>query len=234
MTTTSKVYISCILAAAIAVLVSCGPDWQLAGEPRFAIYLLLTVIAATLKVRLPRFDGTVSLSFLCLLVAVAQFQMIETVLMAIAAAVVQCLWRPKTKPRAIQIAFSAATLVISSALAQTVSHQLAGILNGRMEVAVIAAAAFIFYGANTLLVAVVVCLVESRPLRTVWQQCHLGAFPLYLIGALLLDAMYSASEPVTWKAPLMLLPLMVLAYTWHRAVVERVDEQDQRSAAAAD
>lgn len=44
--------------------------WQSVNLPRFACYLLIAVLASSLKIRLPGIDGTMSVNFLFILLGV--------------------------------------------------------------------------------------------------------------------------------------------------------------------
>ena len=220
----AKVYITCVLAAAAAILLGCFAEWQATAGPAFWIYLVASMVAAALKVTLPGLPNTMSGGFLLLLAATLQLSQGEVVIIAAMSAVVQCLWKPKRRPSEIQVAFSAATLVLSAAFAQAVSQELGGEVVKLSVVSQIVVAAFLLYTTNTLLVATVVSLVEGRTFRTVWQQCHLWAFPYFICGAILLDLAAAVNPSVTWRETLLLLPLMLLLHVNYRILTGRISE----------
>ena len=217
----AKLYVGAVIAAAAGVVALSLPLWH-AGDPRvFALYLLLTAVAATVKIQLPGVTGTISLSFLFLVFAAAEMQLAEAAVTAFTAALVQCLWRPHAKPKLVQIAFSAAALVVSVAIAQMLARFAEQLLHTRALLPQLVAGAFGFYLTNTLLIAIVLCLAESRPLGTVWNQCHLWAFPYYLTGAILLDLISVVDVQASWRIPFIVLPMMVLATGCYRAYANR-------------
>jgi hypothetical protein len=222
----AKLYITCVVAAAAGILLSCFAEWQATAGPAFWIYLVANMVAAALKVPLPGLPNTMSAGFLLLLAATLQLSQGEVVIIAAISAVVQCLWKPKRRASEIQVAFSAATLVISAAFAQAVSLELAGGITKLSVMSQIVVAAFLLYTTNTLLVATVVSLVEGRAFRTVWQQCHLWAFPYFICGAILLDVAAAFNATVTWREALLLLPLMLLLHVNYRILTGRIGEQD--------
>lgn len=231
MTTKARLFIGSVLAAAGWVLTASLAGWRPADGMCFGVYLPVTLLLAAFKVRLPGVPGTISMSFLPLLVAIAQFAVAETVLMAGGAALVQCLWRPKHRPRLIQVLFSAGTLILSTAFAAVGAHEVLRRAGAESQIALMALGAFLFYATNTLLVSIVVCLAESRPLRSIWHQCHLWAFPYYLVGALLVDLTCVVGGQFSWKAPLLLIPFMMLAHVSFRLLVREYGD-GQRSGAA--
>jgi hypothetical protein len=232
MPTKAKVYISCVLTAGFAVLALSLP--QLAAiSPEFAMFLALTAVAAALKVRLPHMQGTISVSFVFLLLAVTEYALAQVALMAVCAAVVQSYWRPRRRPTVVQVAFNAAALVLSAAFAQWISQ--AAIQTGgvQSELVLMAAGAFLFYAIDTLLVTTVVALVENGSLSTIWHNCHMWAFPYYLTGAILLDVAVALDTQSKLRAPMLALPLMMLLHVFYRNVVARFGETARAAATSA-
>jgi hypothetical protein len=207
------------------ILVECLAEWEATAGPAFWIYLVASMVVAGMKVRLPGLPHTMSAGFLLLLAATLQLSRGEVVIIAGASAVVQCLWKPKRKASEVQVAFSAATLVLSAALAQAVSQELGSEVMKLSVVSQIVVAAFLLYTTNTLLVATVVSLVEGRAFRNVWQQCHLWAFPYFICGAILLDVAAAFHVTITWRESLLLLPLMLLLHVNYRILTNRIAEQ---------
>jgi hypothetical protein len=221
----AKLYITCVLAAAAAILLGSFAEWQATAGPAFWIYLAASMVAAALKVTLPGLPNTMSAGFLLLLAATVQLSQGEVAIIAALSAVVQCVWKPKRRPNEVQVAFSAATLVISAGFAQAVSREL-GEVTKLSVVSQVAVAAFLLYMTNTWLVATVVSLVEGRAFRTVWQQCHLWAFPYFICGTILLDLAAAFNATLTWREALLLLPLMLLLHVNYRILTGRIGQQD--------
>src|SRR5437660_11683780 len=97
-------YIALITILGFMVLVGClvfraeFPDL-----PRYFSYLLLAVLASTLKVRLPLITGTMSVNFLFILTGIADSKLAEPMPMGCAAIVVQCVWRARRRSRCVQV-----------------------------------------------------------------------------------------------------------------------------------
>ena len=187
-------------------------QWQPTPHTRYLSYLALALLAATRKVRLPKIQGTVSLNFLFILVGVAELSLGETLLLACPAAAVQCLWKPKSPPKLIQVLFNVAVLAISAALA----HSLSRLLNPLGGLALLLAlATTILYVANTGLVSLVLSLLSEQPLSRVWRQCHLWTFPYYLVGAGIVGVLLVSERAVGWMPALLALPVMYLIYLYY-------------------
>jgi hypothetical protein len=232
MPTKAKLYISCVLTAGFTVLAASLP--QLAAiSPEFATFLALTAVAAALKVRLPQMEGSISVSFVFLLFAVTEFALAQVAVMAACAAVVQSYWRPARRPTIVQVAFNAAALVISAAAAQSISQYVVQAGGIHSELVLMAVGAFLFYTIDTLLIATVLSLVQGKPLGTVWSNCHLWAFPYYLVGAILLDVVVTMDTEWRLRAPLLALPLMMLVHAFYRTLISRFTEGAEGSAATS-
>ena len=215
----ARFYLSVVIAAGGFLLWVAAVGWQSADPLRFAVYLMLAVAASTLKVKLPGITSTLSPNFVLLLVAISQLSLPEAALMAMVSAVTQSLWKPRTWPRPEQVLFNAASVSLSVSLAYLVCNRvmaplLSGSLVGRMALATL-----ILYGANTLIVALILCLVDQKPLHSLCKLCHFWAFPYYLVGAAVAALMTATAGPRDWLSPLPILLLMTLIYVSYRTQV---------------
>jgi hypothetical protein len=218
----AQYYIGLTIVSGVCLVAYC-----LAGEVRtvpssaYLVAFLLALAASTMKVRLPGITGTISVNFLFILVAIAVFTFSETVLLASAACIVQCLWRSKSRPRIVQVSFNVATLAISSGASYRLSHLFAGSPAAHLGVLLAIAASF-YFTADTMLVSGVLSLVQGKSLFTVWQQCYLWSFPYYLAGAAIAALVVETNRELGWAMSLLILPLMYLVYVFYRICVGRL------------
>jgi hypothetical protein len=185
---------------------------QFPDMARYLACLSLACIASTLKVRLPGLQSTISVNFVFILIAIAQLSLAETLTLAFAATLVQCLWRPKSGPKFIQVLFNTSSLLISTALAYATAH---AVPDEQRALTTLAAAATVFFMVNTGLISLVLALTSNRELREVWRQCHLWAFPYYLVGAAIAGAVSASSTMESWRISLLALPMMYLVYFYY-------------------
>ena len=223
MSTKAKLYIYANVALGSAVFAICLLfSWQSADPVRFACYLLLTMVASTLKVHLPGMTGTISLNFLFVLIALADFGFSETVLVATCGALVQSLWKRRTPPKLVQLAFNTAVLASSAAFAfQAGRFLLAGHAAHYLPV-LLALSSTLYFFSNTFLISGVISLVEHQRLADVWLRCHLWTFPYYLVGAAVAGLVSVCSSAVGWQAALLVLPVMYFLYVFYRQCVQRL------------
>jgi hypothetical protein len=210
MRTQAKIYIGTIVVLGFVLLAS-SLIWfrQFPDIARYSACISLACIASTLKVKLPGLKSTISVNFVFILIGIAQLSLAETLTLAFAAAVVQCLWRPKTRPKVIQVLFNVSSLLISTTLAYAIAEVMPG---EHRALPTLAAAATMFFMVNTGLVSMVIALTSNQELREVWKKCHLWAFPYYLVGAAIAGAVSSSSTNESWRISMVALPMMYLVY----------------------
>jgi hypothetical protein len=184
-------------------------------------YCLLALLGSGLKVHLPGLTGTISVSFVFVLIAIAVFTFSETVLLASLAGIVQCLWKARRRPHVIQVSFNVATLAVSGGAAFRVSHLLSGREDANLVVLLTVATCF-YFTANTMLVSGVMSLVEGKSLFQVWQQCYIWSLPYYLVGTVISWVVISTGRAMGWEASLLILPLVYLVYLFYRMCTQRI------------
>ncbi|MBI3471937.1 MAG: hypothetical protein HY013_11335 [Candidatus Solibacter usitatus] len=210
----AKFYITAVTALGLTLLAaSLASESSLPHWPRYLAYLALAAIASTLKVRLPRIQGTISVNFLFLLLGIAQLTLFETLGLGCLSTVIQCLWKAKKRPQFIQVQFNVCALVVSISAAWAASRALTPVVSLPI---VMALAASLLFVANTVLVSLVLALLKDEPLSRVWRHCYLWTFPYYLVGAVIAGSICVSSHSIGWAPSLMILPLMYLVYSYYR------------------
>ena len=218
----AKTYIALVLLSGAAVLMYAAATWPSGGMQQFVIYLALAGLASTLKVRIPGLQGTMSPNFLFLLLAMAACRFSEVVVIAMVAALVQSLWAAK-RPRLVQVVFSAATLMVSSAVAYKLAHLSLGGNAGDSPVPFVLLAGSLYFPLNSAMVAMVIGLVEGQAFKQVMLRCYEFVFRHFMGGIIfagLICGSYSAST--VWHGALVLLPAVLLAYLYYANRAERV------------
>ena len=221
MPTKAKFFIALAIIPGFMMLSLGIGHWECGDPVQFTVYLLLALVASTLKVRLPGLTGTMSLNFLFILIGISQLSFSETLALGAIATVTQCVWKSKTRPAIPQVAFNVAALTMAITSAHFIYHlpQIQQV-NGRMQVLLALAACF-FFLTNTVLVATVMSLVETKPFTRTWQQCYIWSFPYYLIGAFVAGLVNYSGQYVGWRTALLIVPIMYLTYLHYRLFIER-------------
>ena len=216
-------YVFGVMAAGLILFGWAGIEWHSANLPRFAGFLLLTVVASMFKVRLPGVRGTISVNFVMLLVAIAELSLAEAIFLSAVAAVVQCVWKAKRTPTVTRTMFNAACLALSSAAAYVICHGALAVWASESLVGLLIAATLVLYTVNTVMVAIVLCLVEHKPLRSILQGCYFWSCPYHLVGTAAAGLMIETCRVAGWQPALLVLPVMALVHVSYRLHISRTD-----------
>jgi hypothetical protein len=220
----AKAYIALVIAAGTLLSLLAAGSWSSTNLRQFAIYLGLAALASAMKVRIPGMESTISPSFVFLLLGMVALPFSQVAAISLAAALVQSLWASAKRPRLVQVAFSAAALVLSSSLAYKFAHLVLAGSATESEVVCVILAGSIYFPVNSGLVSMVIGLAEGQPFKQVCQRCYQWAFPYFMGGIAFAGLVSGAYAPsMLWKGALVLLPTMVLTYVYflnraHRAL----------------
>jgi diguanylate cyclase (GGDEF)-like protein/putative nucleotidyltransferase with HDIG domain len=202
--------------------------WQSVDLARFVCYLLVAVLASSLKVQLPGIDGTMSVNFLFILLSVLELNLPETLVLGCTATLAQCLFGTRQKLVPIKILFNVFGMMANAIVVSYFAyHSLQRVLGaGTLPLLVITA--LIFFVANTVPIAVVISLTEGKPAHKVWADCHFWSFPFYMVGAAVVFAVGFVSKQVGWQTSLLVLPLVYWIYrSYHLYLAKLADEKRQ-------
>jgi len=211
---TAKIYISLIVSSGAAVLLIAAGSWTSASLPQFMMLLGVAGLSSTLKIRIPGLESTMSPNFIFLVLAMLCCSFSEVTAIALVAALVQSLWAAK-QPRLLQVAFSAAALVLSATVAFESARLLLGSGSSISPLVFAILAGSLYLPLNTALISVVIGLVEGRPSMQVARTCYECVFP-YFMGGLLFAGMVSGafSRSTIWQGGVVLFPVAVLGYLY--------------------
>ena len=179
------IYAWTVIAIGAVLAIGSALLWQTTNAQAFWLCLGLASLASTFKVKLPGFESIVSPSFVFHLVAIAQLTGQETVAIAIASTLVQSLWKRQTKGTYIQVAFNVSTLAISNAVAYAMAHSTTGVSSTVEQVLTLGIAGIVLMVVNTMMVSVVLCLLQDKPVHSAWRAIQFWTLPYYLAGGIL-------------------------------------------------
>ena len=224
MSRTAKAYVTLVIVTGTLTLLLAAGSWSSVNLKQFGIYLGLAALASALKVRIPGMEGTISPSFVFLLLGMVALPFSQVAAISLAAALVQSLWASAKRPRLVQVAFSVAALALSSSVAYEFAHLVLAGSGSESPLVCVILAGSIYFPLNSALVAIVIGLAEGQPLKQVCAHCYEWVFPYFMVGiafAGLVSGVYAPSA--VWKGALVLLPTMVLTHAYflnrtHRAL----------------
>ena len=220
MSNSVKAYLTIILAAGTVALATALRQWESPNLPRFLCFFALALAGSALKVKLPRMAGTYSTGFVFVLIGIAEFPLSELVVATTGIALVQCLWKPERRPNVIQVLFNIAALAISTAVSFDFYQYVLGMgIAGNLFV-LLAVVSLIFFVMNTLLVAGIQSLDESKSLKDIWQRWYMWSFPYYLVGSVIAGIIIESDRYFDWKYSLLMLPLIYAVHVYYRLYVQ--------------
>jgi diguanylate cyclase (GGDEF)-like protein/putative nucleotidyltransferase with HDIG domain len=219
----ARLYITLILAAGTLGLANQLIHFSSQHPLQFWCYFLVTVLTSGLKIRLPMVFATLSVNFLFILVGVVQFSMPEAIVLGVAGTIVQCLWKPRSRPKAVRIAFSACSIGLAVMAAHAVFH---GPLNGmltELHPVLLGLAACAYFLVNTSLVAGVIALTERKSIYKTWYQTYFWILPYHLAAASVAWLIVVLSRQDSFYAALVLFPLVYFVYRSYKMYLDRIE-----------
>ncbi len=224
----ARIFIAVTATLGTAVLVTALLNWASDDLLRFGCYLLVAVLAATLKVRLPGIEGTMSVHFLFVLVGVLELSLPETLLIGCTAALMQCLWKPRNRPELAKVIFNVLSMSANAiCLTYFAYHLSKAFLKNSMPLMLVTSACAYFLS-NTMPVSAVIALAERKSFRTIWMECYFWSFPYYLAGAALAGLMNFSNRHVGWQSSLLILPVMYWIYRSYHLYLGRLEDERKR------
>ena len=158
----AKIFIGTLAATAAACFFAAARHWHTGDAVQLSCYLLLATAASTLKITLPGIDGTMSVNFLFILLAIMEMSFAETLLIGAGAVLVQSLWKRSKSIQPVQFVFNFSQLTVASAAAFLIySLGISTVLHDSRPLAVMAASATYFL-LNTIAMSLVISLTEGK------------------------------------------------------------------------
>src|SRR5579864_6790672 len=214
----------CMLGAAVGVYGYW--TWKLDLDVgKFVSYSLIALLASRLRVTLPEFTGTISVSFLFILICIVELNFSETLFVGSAAIVMQCFAKRRRWPRPEQVLFNLCSAAFAIWGAFYIYHgplHTRGHLNPALLLMMAGCTYFLL---NTLPVAAIISLTEHKSLRTVWSDCYFWSLPYYLAGAAVAGLVGWVNQKVCWQTTLLALPAMFVIYRSYRLYVSKLQNE---------
>jgi diguanylate cyclase (GGDEF)-like protein/putative nucleotidyltransferase with HDIG domain len=222
------VFIAATATTGAAVLVISCLHWQCNDPLKFACYLLIAILASTMKVSLPGIDSTMSVTFLFILLGVLELSLPEALILGCAAALVQTVWKPKRRPQFVQAVFNIFGVTAIGVWLTSLAYQYAMVLfKGSLTLSVLAAGGTYFL-ANSIPVSAILALVSKGSMINIWKETHFWGLPYNMAGAAVVGAMHYCNHFVGWQNSLLIVPVMYGIYRSFHLYLDRLEEQKKR------
>src|SRR5437763_593526 len=120
----ARIYIAIVMSAGLVCIACAAAGWN-CPEPLHYICLLgMAMLASGLKVSLPGIPGTMSVSYVFVLLSMIDFSYPETVVVACMAIAVQSLYHTKKRIKVVQLLFNLASMAIAVAAGCAIAHRM--------------------------------------------------------------------------------------------------------------
>jgi len=226
----ARIFIAITAAIGAGALVTSCLHWHSDDLVKFGCYLLIAILASTMKVRLPGMETTMSVNFLFVLLGVVELSLAETLVISCTAAVVQSLWKTSKRPEPVKVLFNVFSLASNGVWMTYFAYRLAaGPLRHSMPLLLLVAG-LTYFLTNNVPLAVVIALVEKRPLRGIWAETHFWTLPYNLAGAALVGLISFCNRYVGWQNALLIVPVMYGIHRSFQLYLARLDDQKKRVA----
>jgi hypothetical protein len=225
LSTGARAFFTAVIGSGGIAVVWAISNWSSADVPRFVALLALAAVTSCWKVRLPGMMGTMSVSFVVLLVAIVRLTFSEIVVIAAAIAIVQCYWKASRKVSPLQLSFNIATQVLSAGLAHWACYAWIRMTSDTSAMLlVVVVATILLYVPNSLLVSGALCAVQAKPLGEFWRNCYFWLLPYYMVGGTAAALMIATERAAGWVPAMTIMPMMTLVYISYRTHVVRASE----------
>ncbi len=216
-------HVAANIGLGIAVVAWAVLNWHSHDPLRSFVFLVTALLASSLKVRLPGVTGTASVLALFVLIGIVNLSLPETVIIGALSMLVQCIWRTRTRPRPVQVAFSVCSFATSVYLTSLVYTFARARFPEPVSLGLLAIA---FFASNTFPVAAIISLTERKRLLKVWGD-YRWLLPCYLVGGSLGWLIGTFPPAIQWELPLICLPLVYLVHRSSRTHIVQVEQEKQ-------
>jgi len=221
----AKVYVATVSLAGLAVIGMSLCRWHSEDLYRFCFYLVLSALAAGLKVNLPGIRGTMSVCFLFVFIGIADLNAPETLILGCAGTVVQCLWKSKQRPKPFQVIFSIANTGIAVTLAYSFYHWPVLQRFDHIGPLLLIATGLAYYILNTVPIAGAIALSDGKRFGETWHNCYFWSFPFYMVGASVAWIISLFTRQMEWRGSIVLLPVVYLIYRSYQLYLARLEDE---------
>lgn len=223
MTMKAKTFLTLVIVLGCGLMLHQFQSLHIPQPLQFASLFAVALLASGLKVTLPGVTGTMSVYFLFLLIGMVRLTPAETLVIGLAATLIQCFWHAKQRPRWFQVLFNLSSTTMAVVAACNVYGLQSIERLGGGQATRLGLAAAVFFVLNTAPVAAIIGLTEGKGGLTVWRECYFWCFPYYLVGATIAALYDYSSRLVGWDAALLAMPVVYLIYHSYKQYLGRLE-----------
>ncbi|PYP92993.1 MAG: hypothetical protein DMG65_02145 [Candidatus Angelobacter sp. Gp1-AA117] len=217
MKSSARIFIALIVLSGLAVLGNALIHAGSINGVRFVSFAVVACLAARLKVKLPGVTGNMSVNLPFILVAIAEMNAAEALMVACLSTVVQCLPSAQKKFNAVQALFNFSNMALAAGFARLLFLQPALSASVGSRALLLAVAAAGFFLVNTLPVAIVISITEGTNALRTWKGILQLSFPYFVASAGIAGCVLTLHAQIGWQVPVAVLPVMLgIFYSYRR------------------
>ncbi len=229
----AKLYIAAIAVAGATGAIICFHGWAAQLPARFLVYLLIALASSGMKVSLPGVSGSISVNYVFTLLALLQFEVPDTLLLALVAAAAQTVWHAKDRPRPVHLLFNLSCITLMVLAAAYVYRQPWFLHTPEGQILRLTMAGMVYFIVNTISVSIIIALTEGRSIRTIWKEFYNWSFSFYLVGVSLAEIVHLSIERLGWTLTLALLPLLYMIFRSYKLYMGRMEQEKNHAESMA-
>jgi len=194
----------------------------------FALFLVAVLVSTGFKVALPRGDGTMSLNFPFILLAIVQLSPLQLLLLSAISVIAQCRVRVKKIFSFIQIVFNVANTMLAATAAYLTYTFL--MRQGVALASALSIASISYFFWSTTTVASIIAASSKERTFKLWKSEFPWYLPFYMVGAVLAAAAHWTTVHYGWANFVLLVPMVYTVYRAYTAQIARMKEREQHLA----
>lgn len=206
-------FVAATTIAALEMMAHSLEHMQALQVDEFLTLLLISALASRLKLKLPGMDSNMSVNLPFLLLAVIRLSLFEALLVALVSTAVQSVPKPRELWQPVKVLFNVNSMVLAAGVGALVFRSQFLVKPtqsfGALPLVLTGCA---FFLVNTLAVAMIIALTESKNVFKTWGTICRLSFPYYLECTGLTSIVLTVTRHVGWQVPLAILPVMVASY----------------------
>jgi diguanylate cyclase (GGDEF)-like protein/putative nucleotidyltransferase with HDIG domain len=228
----ARLYIAAMCLTACYCLVHAFQIWHPEVKLQFLLYLIVAVASSGMKVAPPGVTGNISVNYVFTLLGLLEFQLAETITLAVIGAVAQTLWQAMLI-RPLHLVFNIACMIVT-VMASAFTYSLPLFQTWREgQLLRLVLAGVVYFIVNTLSVSVIIALAERRSTRSVWREFYNWLFSYYLVGVSLAEMVHLSMAQLGWTFTAALLPLLYLIFRSYRLYFSKLQQEKSHAESMA-
>src|SRR5215471_16794039 len=221
----ARAFITTMTAAGCLCLVLTFEEWQPTDPLKFTCYLIVTLLASSLKVSLPRIEGTLSANFLFTLLGIVELSLPETLVIGLVSTFGQFYWKPARQVKLVQLIFNLSQVTLSSTVAYGTFRLIFAHFHHASQPLALLIATVVYFAGNSAAMCTIIGLTEGKSIGKVWIGSYSWSLSYYLAGAAAASLIGFLNQHIGWQSSLLVLPPIYLIYRSYRLYLGKLETE---------